>query len=108
MLLIISTTTLLIAYALYSFLSEHKNLYWTIPIAFYAILYIIIFSIFLFFAEKIQLFDEAAIEHSVTYSFVKPWGPAVINGFGKIIPLFKDMFTQLESFFTTVSGKLQH
>lgn len=75
---------------------------------FFAALYIIIFSIFLFYAEKIHLFETATIQQSVTYPFVKPWGPVVIEGFGKIIPVFKDMFAQLESFFENVSNKIRH
>jgi membrane protein required for colicin V production len=77
-------------------------------IVFYATLYIIIFSIFLFYAEKIQLIDRATIQASVSYSFVAPWGPIVINGLGKVIPIFKDMFTELESFFDAISNKIQH
>jgi membrane protein required for colicin V production len=75
---------------------------------FYAILYIIILSVFLFYAEKIQLLEPATFQSSVTYSFVQPWGPIVINGLGKVIPIFKDMFTELESFFDAISNKIQH
>ncbi len=74
----------------------------------YAALYTIIFSIFLFYAEKIHLLQPEAIKQSIVYSFVKPWGPAVIDNFGKIIPLFKDSFTRLEDFFEGVSNKMQH
>lgn len=74
----------------------------------YAGLYTIIFSIFLFYAEKIHLLQPEAIKQSIVYSFVKPWGPAVIDNFGKIIPLFKDSFTRLEDFFEGVSNKMQH
>jgi membrane protein required for colicin V production len=75
---------------------------------FYAILYILIFSIFLFYAEKMQLLGATAVQSSQTYPFVQPWGPVVIDGFGKVIPLFKDMFTELETFFGTVSNKMTH
>lgn len=77
-------------------------------IVFYAALYIIIFSVFLFYAEKIQLIEPATVQASTTYSFVQPWGPFVINSVGKVIPIFKDMFTDLESFFDTMSNKIQH
>lgn len=77
-------------------------------VVFYAALYIIIFSIFLFYAEKIHLLSDDSLQHSATYSFIKPWGPVVINSFGKLIPIFKEMFTQLESFFASVSDNLQH
>ena len=77
-------------------------------IIFYAALYIIIFSIFLFYAEKINFLKPATIQSSVTYSFVQPLGPIVIDNFGKVIPLFKDMFTDLEAFFNTAGNKIQH
>lgn len=75
---------------------------------FYSILYIMIFSIFLFYAEKVHLIDTAAVQSSQTYPFVQPWGPVVIDGFGKVIPVFKDMFTELETFFGTVGNKMVH
>ena len=77
-------------------------------IVFYAALYIIIFSIFLFYAEKLQLVKPSVIESSVTYSFVHPWGPKVIDGFGTVIPIFKDMFSRLEEFFSGLSNKMAH
>jgi membrane protein required for colicin V production len=74
----------------------------------YIILYLMIFSIFLFYAEKIHLFNEATIQSSITFPFVKPWGPKIIDGFGKIIPVFKDMFTQLGDYFESLSTKILH
>ena len=77
-------------------------------IIFYAVLYIIIFSVFLFYAEQVHLIKPETIKASQTYSFVQPWGPVVINNFGKIIPIFKDMFSDLETFFSSISNKMQH
>jgi len=77
-------------------------------IIFYAALYIIIFSVFLFYAEKTNLLKPDTIKASQTYSFVQPWGPVVIDGFGKLIPIFKDMFSDLETFFGNISNKIQH
>jgi len=73
-------------------------------IVFYAILYIIIFSVFLFYAQQIQLLKPDTIAASQTYSFIQPWGPKVIDGFGKVIPIFKDMFADLETFFGSVAS----
>lgn len=72
----------------------------------YAILYTIILSIFIFYAEKLHLLTPSAIHSSQTYTFIQPWGPKVMDGFGKIIPIFKDMFTELENFFAVLSVKL--
>ncbi|MBL0145180.1 MAG: CvpA family protein [Chitinophagaceae bacterium] len=75
-------------------------------IVFFLALYTIIFSIFLFYAEKVQLIQPSVIQASATYSIIQPWGPKVINGIGVVIPIFKDMFTDLSNFFGTVSTKI--
>ncbi len=73
-------------------------------IVFYAAIYLLVFSILLFYAEQIQLLQPATIENSATYSWIRPWGPAVVNGFGGIIPVFRDMFEKLESFFDVIAS----
>ncbi len=75
---------------------------------FYAVLYTLIFNVFLFYAEKVHIVDASAVQSSQVYPFVQPWGPVVIDGFGKVIPVFKDMFTELESFFAAVGNKIAH
>lgn len=77
-------------------------------ILFYAVLYLVVFSIFVFYAEKLQVLQPVVIRASQTYPFVQPWGPEVIDGFGKLIPVFKDMFSQLEAFFSGLSNKIPH
>ena len=37
-------------------------------------------------------------EASETYAFVKPWGPYAINIIGAILPVFRNMFEELERF----------
>ncbi len=77
-------------------------------IVFYALIYTIIFSVFLFYAETIHLFKPDTLQSSKVYPYVQPLGPKVIDGFGKIIPVFKDMFKELEAFFGNVSEKIPH
>lgn len=72
----------------------------------YIIIYTIIFSVILFFAEKMVLLRPETIKASKVYRFVAPWGPAVIDNLGKIIPVFKDIFLQLQSFFQNLGNKL--
>ncbi|MFM6924592.1 MAG: CvpA family protein [Ferruginibacter sp.] len=74
----------------------------------YAVLYMIIQSIFIFYAEKLQLLQPEAIKSSQTYHFIQPWGPKVMDNFGRLIPFFKDMFTELGDFFNSLSNKIQH
>jgi membrane protein required for colicin V production len=75
--------------------------------ALYVVLYIIIFSIILFYAEKIHLLQPEAFAKSTAWPYIKPWGPVVIDSVGKIIPVFKDMFTNLENFFENIAGKMK-
>ena len=77
-------------------------------IVLYTALYLIILSIFIFYAEKLQLLQPAAVESSQTYHFIQPWGPEVMDNFGRLIPLFKDMFTELGDFFNSLSNKISH
>ena len=56
----------------------------------------------LFYADKIHLLKQETIHESKVYGFTEPFGPAIVNGFAVIIPFFKDMFLQLETFFETI------
>jgi len=69
----------------------------------YIIIYTIIFSVILFFAEKLLFLQPQVIARSVVYKYVVPWGPKVINNLGNIIPFFRGMFIQLESFFESIA-----
>ncbi|HEX7847396.1 MAG TPA: CvpA family protein [Chitinophagaceae bacterium] len=72
----------------------------------YVAMYITVFSVLIFYAEKINLIKPETIEKSATYSFVQPWGPKAINAIGSVIPFFRDMFTELEDFFGGVSQNI--
>ena len=65
----------------------------------YAFIYITVYSIILFYAANLNLISQNARASSIVYSSVEPWGPIVINSFGKFIPFFKNMFSDLENFF---------
>ncbi len=75
-------------------------------IVFYMALYIIILSIFLFYAITLQVLKPEAIASSLTYEFIQPWGPKVMDNIGKVIPVFKDMFTALGDFFNSATNKI--
>jgi membrane protein required for colicin V production len=75
----------------------------------YTIIYIVVFSVLLFYAEQVHIIQSETINKSVTYSFIQPWGPKAINGFASVIPFFSDMFNDLQEFFGGVSDKIsQH
>ena len=75
-------------------------------ILFYVAIYTIVFSVLLFYAEQMKLLQPETINKSVIYSFVQPLGPKVINGLGSIIPVFKNMFGELEQFFDGLAKKI--
>ena len=75
-------------------------------IVLYAVIYITIFSVLLFYANQIRIIKPDTIKASVTYSFISPWGPRAIDGFAHVIPFFRDMFTQLEDFFSRIPEKI--
>jgi len=72
----------------------------------YMVLYMVILSVALFYAEKIHLIADKTIAGSKTYPFIRPWGPRVVDGIGRIIPFFSNMFHELEAFFAHVSEKI--
>ena len=72
----------------------------------YLFIYTIGFSVFLFFAVQLKLFHEDTLANSSIYPYIQPWGPYVINKLGDIIPWFRDMFGQLQDFFSGVSEKI--
>lgn len=72
----------------------------------YVSLYILIFSIFVFYADQMDLIRPETKALSVTYSYIEPWGPRVMDTIGKLIPFFKGMFNDLESFFDVVSQQV--
>src|SRR5262245_27934550 len=72
----------------------------------YAVIYITIYSVVVFYANQVKMIKHDTIKASVTYSFIEPWGPKVIDGFAAVIPFFRDMFTELEGFFSRIPEKI--
>jgi len=70
----------------------------------YVLLYISIYSVLLFYATQSGIIGRHTIQASRTYGFIEPWGPAVMNEVGRLIPFFRDMFGQLEAFFGGLAG----
>ena len=72
----------------------------------YALLYISVFSVLLFYADKIHLLNQATINSSYSYPIIKNWGPKSIELFAQIIPFFKGMFADLTLFFNRLSTNI--
>ena len=76
----------------------------TLGILLYLFLYTVILSVFLFYAQKLHVFSDAVVKESVTFNYISPWGPGVIDGLGLLLPLFKNMFDELGTFFSSMQS----
>jgi membrane protein required for colicin V production len=78
-------------------------------VLFYVLIYYFIFSVLLFYATQLNLVKPATTEASVTYSYIAPFGPKMMEILGSVIPWFKNMFEELLHFFDAVGkdGKQQ-
>lgn len=72
----------------------------------YAFLYITTLSVLLFYAVQIHFISSQTLSASVTYPYIRPWGRVTIDEFGKFVPWFEGMFTQLEDFFGQIRDRL--
>jgi len=75
-------------------------------ILFYIAIYVIAWSVILFYVEQVNLLKPETIQNSVTYAYIHPCGPWVINGFASVFPPFKNMFAELQSFFASLAQKI--
>ena len=55
---------------------------------------------------QMRIISDKTATDSIVFNFIEPWGPVVINGLGTVIPFFKDMFAELEEFFTHMAQKV--
>jgi membrane protein required for colicin V production len=69
----------------------------------YTVIFIIVYSIILFYAKQVKLIQPDTVQSSITYPFIEPWGPKVMEGLASFIPFFRDMFHQLQDFFEHIS-----
>lgn len=74
-------------------------------IVLYALLYSMVYSVILFYATQMNILKPDTIQSSQTYALIEPWGLKVVEMIGGIIPVFKDMFQNLENFFSSIAQK---
>lgn len=71
----------------------------------FAVMYIMVYSVILFYATRIGLISAEMQAASKTYFFIEPFGPDVMKALGKVFPFFSNMFSDLSRFFEGVSKK---
>lgn len=69
----------------------------------YLLVYLSVLSVLFFYIEKTGLVRKEVQEASITWEWIMPWGPAVLDGIGLLIPYFKNMFDTLNDFFEQVT-----
>lgn len=67
-------------------------------IVFYAVIYLLIWSLFIFYLDKLSLISQESMESSVTYPIIAPWGPDAVDWIASVIPVFKDIMTEIGGF----------
>lgn len=72
----------------------------------YILLYMVVLSVLLFYAEQMAIVKKETLAESKLFSWIQPVGPFVINGLGEFIPFFKDMFEKLKLFFNQLSEEV--
>ncbi|MBX9734447.1 MAG: CvpA family protein [Chitinophagaceae bacterium] len=72
----------------------------------FALLYFMLFSILIFYAEKMDLLKPQTIAASISYPWLHKVGPLAISFFAELIPLFKGMFAELSHFFDGLNKQL--
>lgn len=72
----------------------------------YAGMYTLIFSILLFYADKMHFINEDTLAASRVHAATAGLAPAIIEGIGALIPALKETFHQLEEFFENAGKKL--
>ena len=72
----------------------------------YAVLYVVLLSVLIFYANQVKIINNETLATSTTWPYIQPWGPWAMNGLGKLLPFFKDMFSELQHFFENISHKV--
>ncbi len=70
---------------------------------FFAIIYLAVYSVLLFYATQMNLLKPGTIAQSKTYFYIEPFGPKMINAIGYVIPFFKNIFEELQDFFSALA-----
>jgi membrane protein required for colicin V production len=72
----------------------------------YAVLYVLVFSVVLFFLSEMNLVTPEMKSKSSAYPYIEPWGPWSIRAISTIIPAFTDVFADLQGFFEKLGTRL--
>ena len=69
----------------------------------FVFLYGMIFSLVLYYAVQLGIIKKETTDASYFFPYLAPLAPDIINSIGKIIPMFKNLFQQLDTYFNRVA-----
>lgn len=69
-------------------------------IVMYVLLYGTLFSVVLFYFEKLHIIGTNEITASRAYPYIHRMGPIALDAMGRLIPFFKGMFAELSDYFS--------
>ncbi|GAB4093150.1 CvpA family protein [Flaviaesturariibacter terrae] len=72
---------------------------------FYALLYLFVFSIVLFWADQLHLLRAGLKASSLCWPWLQPMAPKIIGVLGAVLPFFRNLFDELSAFFGGVAPK---
>lgn len=72
-------------------------------VVFYVLLYVSVYSVVLFYATQMNVLKPETINLSKCYNIIEPFGPKVVNLVGYLLPVFKNLFSDLEQFFGSLA-----
>ena len=74
----------------------------------YVCLYVLFFSVFLWFLNQMSFLSPSLKAHSYVYPRVAPFAPLVIEELGKVFPVFQNIFKDLENVFAQAAKKINY
>ena len=74
----------------------------------YVCLYAVFFSLILWFLNQMAVIGPTAKAHSYVYAKVAPLAPWVIGQFGRVFPIFQNIFKDLENVFAAAAQKINY
>jgi membrane protein required for colicin V production len=74
-------------------------------VIFYVLIDTFIFSIVLFYANQLHFISDKTIADSFCYGYIEPLAPKVMEVLAGALPFLKNVFTDLEKFFSGIAGE---
>lgn len=74
----------------------------------YVCLFVLFFSVILWFLNQMSFLSPSLKAHSYVYPRVAPFAPLVIEELGKVFPVFHNIFKDLENIFAQAAEKINY